>query len=245
MALSYLLVLLVFLPFAVADLNSDKQALLNFAAAVPHGRKLNWTSTTPVCSTWVGITCDENLTHVLELRLPAVALSGPIPANTLGKLDSLRVLSLRSNRLTGNLPTDISSLPSLRYLFLQRNNFSGIIPSALSPNLTVLDLSFNSFSAEIPLMIRNLTQLTTLYLQNNSLSGHIPDLNLPRLKHLNLSYNHLNGTIPVPLQKFPNSSFIGNSRLCGIPLNPCLHLRLHVHACHHHHQLCLVQTRGS
>ncbi|RWR86207.1 putative inactive receptor kinase [Cinnamomum micranthum f. kanehirae] len=220
MTLAYLLLLLV-LPFAVADLNSDKQALLSFAAAVPHGRKLNWNSTTSICSSWVGIKCDGNRTHVLELRLPAVALTGPIPANTLGRLDALRVLSLRSNRLSGNLPSDISSLPSLQFLFLQRNNFSGTIPSSLSPNITVLDLSFNSFNAEIPLTIRNLTHLTTLNLQNNSLSGHIPDPNLPRLKHLNLSYNHLNGTIPVSLQKFPNSSFVGNSLLCGTPLNPC------------------------
>lgn len=217
----YLLLLTLFLPSVVADLNSEKQALLNFANAVPHGRKLNWNSTSSICSSWVGITCDENQTHVIALRLPAVDLFGPIPANTLGKLDALRVLSLRSNRLSGDLPSDISSLPSLHSLFLQHNNLSGEIPLSLSPNLTVLDLSFNSFRAEIPSAIENLTRLTTLNLQNNSLSGHIPDIKPPRLKNLNLSYNHLNGTIPVSFQKFPNSSFLGNSLLCGPPLIQC------------------------
>ncbi|KAK9167881.1 hypothetical protein Syun_000021 [Stephania yunnanensis] len=207
---------------AFADLNSDKQALLNFAAAIPHARKLNWNASTPICSSWVGITCDQGETGVLALRLPGVGLYGPIPNATLGKLDSLRVLSLRSNRLTGTLPSDISSLPSLHYLFLQNNNFSGNIPSSLSPGLRLLDLSFNSFTGDIPNTIGlHLTNLTGLSLQNNSLTGQIPDINLPKLKHLNLSYNNLSGSIPLSLRNFNNASFVGNSLLCGPPLNSC------------------------
>ncbi|KAJ6349107.1 hypothetical protein OIU77_006657 [Salix suchowensis] len=91
----------------------------------------------------------------------------------------------------------------------------------MSSKLNVLDLSFNSFTGNIPQTIANLTRLIGLSLQNNTLSGPIPDLNHTRIKHLNLSYNHLNGSIPVSLQNFPNSSFIGNSLLCGPPLNPC------------------------
>ncbi|KAL5974839.1 hypothetical protein ACLOJK_031511 [Asimina triloba] len=219
--LSFSLVLIFLLCPAAGDLEDEKQALLSFASAVPHSRKLNWSESSPICSSWVGITCDSNQTHVLALRLPGVGLIGPLPPNTIGKLDSLRVLSLRSNVLTGSLPTDISSLPSLHYLYLQHNNLSGSIPAALSPNLTFLDLSFNSFKGQIPAAVRNLTQLNALNLQNNSLSGRIPDLDLPRLKHLNLSYNQLNGSIPRSLQGFPNSSFSGNSHLCGPPLIPC------------------------
>ncbi|KAL2508148.1 putative inactive receptor kinase [Forsythia ovata] len=206
-------------PLALGDLNSDKQALLAFAAAVPHGRRLSWNPATPVCKSWIGITCTPDDNNVITLRLPGIGLTGPIPANTLGKLDALRTLSLRSNLLSGNLPPDIISLPSLRYLFLQRNNFSGDIPTTFSPQLTVLDLSFNSFQGKIPQTIQNLTQLTALSLQNNSLSGSIPNLT-PQLKRLNLSNNRLNGSIPSSLQKFPNSSFTGNS-LCGPPLDSC------------------------
>ncbi|KAL0460375.1 UNVERIFIED_CONTAM: putative inactive receptor kinase [Sesamum latifolium] len=218
--LSSLFVIVCLLPVACGDLSSDRQALLAFSAAVPHGRKLNWNPASPICTTWTGINCSVDGRNVIGLRLPGVGLTGPIPDNTLGKLESLRVLSLRSNRLSGNLPSDILSLPSLHYLFLQNNNFSGDIPTSITPQLSVLDLSFNSLTGSIPLTIRNLTRLTALSLQNNSLSGPIPDLGLSRLKRLNLSYNHLNGTIPSSLQKFPNSSFIGNS-LCGLPLNPC------------------------
>ncbi|XP_057971201.1 probable inactive receptor kinase At5g58300 [Malania oleifera] len=215
------LVLLILLPKTFCDLNSDKEALLNFTAAVPHGRKLNWNSNSPICSSWVGITCNLNGTRVLTLRLPAVGLYGPIPPNTLGNLDALTILSLRSNRLSGSLPADVLTLPSLHNVFLQHNNFSGDIPSFLSPQLNLIDLSFNSFTGSIPATINNLTGLTSLSLQNNSLTGAVPDLELPKLTHLNLSYNQLNGSIPSSFQNFPASSFEGNSMLCGPPLNQC------------------------
>ncbi|XP_059289585.1 probable inactive receptor kinase At5g58300 [Lycium ferocissimum] len=216
-----LLVVVTLIPVALGDLDSDKQALLAFASAVPHGPKFNWSLATPIWSSWVGITCSEDGARVVAVRLPGVGLTGPLPQNTLGKIDSLRIISLRANRLNGNLPVEITSLSSLQCLFLQQNNFSGPIPSSFPNKLNVLDLSCNSFIGKIPVTLQNLTQLTGLSLQNNSLSGPIPSLTLPRLRHLNLSYNSLNGSIPSALQQFPNSSFEGNSLLCGLPLNPC------------------------
>ncbi|KAK1351505.1 putative inactive receptor kinase [Heracleum sosnowskyi] len=221
----HFLVIYVSLLGTVADLKSDKEALLDFIAAVPHSRKLNWTSASSVCRSWVGITCTENKNGgVLSLRLPGVGLYGPIPANTLGRMDSLTILSLRSNGLTGSLPDDILSLPSLRYIYLQKNNFSGDIPSSFSNKLEIIDLSFNSFTGSIPIAVENLTNLTGLSLQNNFLTGSIPLLKPPKLEYLNLSNNQLSGSVPTSLQEFPASSFQGNSRLCGSPLNQCLYL---------------------
>ncbi|KAK9070795.1 hypothetical protein SSX86_011197 [Deinandra increscens subsp. villosa] len=211
-----LILLIVFLlPLTCADLNSDKQALLAFANAVPHVPKLNWSNNTAICTSWVGINCTSDGTRVFALRLPAVGLKGPIPSNTLGKLDALQILSLRSNRLNGNIPSDLLSLPSLHYLFLQRNNFTTDMPASFPRRLILLDLSFNSFTGNIPDSIQNLTQLTVLNLQNNSLSGPVPNVTLSGLKQLNISYNHLNGSIPSSLQTFPSSSFVGNSFSCG------------------------------
>ncbi|KAJ1431721.1 Protein kinase domain [Sesbania bispinosa] len=205
----------------VADLNSDRQALLEFSSSVPHAPKLNWNDSTPICTSWVGVTCNPNETHVIGIHLPGVGFKGSIPNNSLGKLDALRILSLHSNGLSGNLPSDIFSIPSLQYVNLQHNNFSGLIPSSVSPKLIALDISFNSFSGSIPPTFQNLRRLTSLYLQNNSISGAIPDFNLPRLKYLNLSYNNLNGSIPNSINQFPYTSFVGNSLLCGPPLNHC------------------------
>ncbi|KAM2794379.1 hypothetical protein COP1_005759 [Malus domestica] len=221
LVIPFLFGIAILLPLVFSDLTSDRQALLDFADAVPHRRKLSWNPATPVCTSWVGITCTPNGTRVTSLRLPGVGLVGSVPPNTLGKLNALRILSLRSNLLRGVLPSDITSLPALQRLYLQRNNFSGDIPTSFSPQLNVLDLSFNSFTGNIPQTMRNLTQLTELSLQNNTLTGPIPDLDLPKLKRLNLSYNRLNGSIPSSLQRFPNSSFVGNSLLCGGPLKPC------------------------
>ncbi|KAL9233854.1 hypothetical protein vseg_008794 [Gypsophila vaccaria] len=215
-----LLLLVAVFPLIYADLHADGQALLDFSANVPHGRKLNWDLTSPICSSWAGVTCNAAKSRVIEVRLPGIGLFGPIPDGTIGKLDALEILSLRSNSLIGDIPTDVSSLPSLRSLFLQHNNLSGSIPETFSPTLFLLDLSSNSFTGSIPSSLNNLTRLTVLYLQNNKLSGGIADLNPPKVKILDVSNNKLNGVIPNSLQKFPKSSFLGNP-LCGTPLGSC------------------------
>lgn len=212
---------LSFSGLVIADLNSDRQALIEFASSIPHARRLNWNDSALVCTSWVGVTCNSNGTRVIAVHLPGVGFKGHIPENSIGKLDTLMVLSLHNNGLNGHLPSDILSIPSLQYVHLQHNNFSGPIPFFVSPKLIALDIAFNSFSGSIPPTFVNLRRLTWLYLQNNSISGPIPDFNLPSLKFLNLSYNNLSGSIPNSIQKFPHTSFIRNSLLCGPPLSHC------------------------
>ncbi|URE43895.1 inactive receptor kinase [Musa troglodytarum] len=204
------------------NLAEDKQALLDFLAATPHGRGLNWSRATAVCGLWTGITCSADGSRVVAVRLPGIGFSGPIPPNTLSRLSALRILSLRANILSGPFPADFANLTALTGLHLQLNRFSGPMPSDFSRwnNLTVLDLSFNDFNGSIPASISNLTHLTALNLSNNSFSGQIPDLDLPNLLFLNLSGNHLNGTIPKSIQAFPNSSFSGNDLSPLYPLTP-------------------------
>nr|GEV86395.1 probable inactive receptor kinase At5g58300 [Tanacetum cinerariifolium] len=110
-ALPLLSLFLLIIPLSITDLSSDKAALLKFVASVPQGRKLNWRSKMPVCTSWVGVSFSGK--RVTMLRLSGIRLYGPIPPNTLGNLDALAILSLHSNFLNGSLPSDLLSLPSL------------------------------------------------------------------------------------------------------------------------------------
>uniref|UniRef100_A0A5B6ZU81 Protein kinase domain-containing protein n=1 Tax=Davidia involucrata TaxID=16924 RepID=A0A5B6ZU81_DAVIN len=200
----------------------DKQALLAFLSQTPHENRLQWNATDSACN-WVGVECDNNLSSVYSLRLPGIGLVGQIPANTIGSLTQLRILSLRSNRLSGQIPSDFSNLKLLRSLYLQDNQFSGEFPPSITEltRLTRLDLSTNNFNGTIPFAVNNLTHLTGLFLENNGFSGHLPSISQQNLVDFNVSNNHLNGSIPATLTKFPASAFAGNVDLCGGALPPC------------------------
>ncbi|KAG6428486.1 hypothetical protein SASPL_112738 [Salvia splendens] len=204
--------------------HSTSFALLDFLSKVPHESRLQWDPSLSACS-WVGVSCDPSNSSVHSLRLPGVGLIGHIPPSTLGRLSSLRVLSLRSNRLSGPLPADLSNLKSLRNVYLQRNQLSGEFPPSLAEltRLNRLDLSSNNFTGPIPFALNNLTHLTGLFLQSNGFTGKLPNLSAAAasLDAFNVSDNSLNGSIPAALAKFPSSSFANNLQLCGAPLPPC------------------------
>jgi Leucine rich repeat N-terminal domain/Leucine Rich Repeat len=216
------LIFLSFFTLVSCEPVEDKFALLDFLAQAPHSRDLNWDPATPVCSAWTGVTCSANGSRIVAVRLPALGFNGQIPPNTLSRLTSLQILSLRANGFTGPFPPDFANLTSLTGLHLQLNSFSGSLPLDFSAwkNLTVLDLSFNNFNGSIPASISNLTQLAALNLSNNSLSGEIPDIQLPSLQYLNLSNNELNGTVPKSLRRFPKSDFAGNNLMPDSLLPP-------------------------
>ncbi|KAK2967769.1 hypothetical protein RJ640_029665 [Escallonia rubra] len=200
----------------------EKQALLALISQVPHENRIQWNASDSACN-WVGVECDPTRSYVYSLRLPGVGLVGQIPADTVGKLTQLRILSLRSNRLSGRIPPDFSNLGLLRSLYLQNNQLSGEFPPSLTEltRLTRVDLSSNNFTGRIPFAINNLTHLTGIFLENNAFSGNLPSINPQGLTDFNVSNNRLNGSIPTTLLKFPASAFAGNLDLCGGPLPPC------------------------
>lgn len=158
------------------DIESDKSALLALRSAV--GGSLSWPAAQSPCS-WPGIGCDSG--RVTTVRLPGNRLVGSIPPGSVGNLTSLRVLSLRFNALTGNLPSDISRCTELRNLYLQGNRMAGEIPPSVFSlrNLVRLNLAGNGFNGRISPAFNNLTRLQTLFLEMNQFDGQIPDLRLP------------------------------------------------------------------
>lgn len=237
-SMSLSLPLLLFFPLlcfsccsAQGNLTSDAFALLAFKNNTLGSNSsilASWNSSSisAICISWAYVTCSSsssNQQRVSELHLKGKSLYGPIAPDTIGRLDALHTLSLRSNKLSGRLPPDFTNLSALRKLNLQRNNLSGPLPSDFSPWPLVeqLDISFNSFSGSIPASLNSLTHLKSLFLQNNSLNGTIPSLDIASLEIFNVSNNDLNGSIPDILARFNSSSFSGNGNLCGPPLQPC------------------------
>ncbi|KAK9073474.1 hypothetical protein SSX86_007798 [Deinandra increscens subsp. villosa] len=120
---------------------------------------------------------------------------------TLGLVVSL---DLSSNRLTGEIPDQITSLVALVAVNLSRNSLTGPIPEhiGLLRRLDFLDLSRNHLVGGVPVSLSQLSNLGVLDLSFNNLSGRIPK--------------------STQLQSFDMSSYAGNPSLCGAPLpNGC------------------------
>ncbi|KAI5082428.1 hypothetical protein GOP47_0002171 [Adiantum capillus-veneris] len=202
------------------SLQDDRNGLTAFKNAVDRGSRLEWNASN-VCQ-WEGVGCREGTPQrVTSLRLPGQGLFGPIPLGSIGQLTELRVVSLRSNKLSGSLPSDLANCSFMRSIYLQKNDLSGPLPSnfLLWPNLVHVDLSGNNFSGALPSSVGNLTQLKSLFLQNNSLSGLLPAINISSLTNFSVANNNLSGPIPVTttFRRLDVGAFGGND-LCGFPL---------------------------
>ena len=172
----------------------------------------NWTNNTgwmgapgTECQWW-GVVCNQDETHVVELRLNDYPngnnLVGTIPSG-LGHLSELEVLDLAYNQLSGTIPSELGQLNKLELLLLYLNDLEGSIPTTLGQclNLDTLRINHNNLSGPIPTELGNLANLRTLWLYNNQLSGHIPSQlgNVSKLQDLSLSSNQLTGPIPSEL----------------------------------------------
>ncbi|KAL6969005.1 uracil phosphoribosyltransferase [Sarracenia purpurea var. burkii] len=118
-----------------------------------------------------------------------------------------------------------STLYLVNSIDLSSNKLSGEMPEELTSlsRLGTLNLSMNRLTGTIPVEIGILRRLETLDLSKNQLSGPIPPsmASLTSLNHLNLSYNNLSGRIPTSNQFLTlddASIYENNAGLCGRPL---------------------------
>ncbi|KAI3750759.1 hypothetical protein L2E82_21554 [Cichorium intybus] len=136
-------------------------------------------------------------------------------------------IELPGMRLKGTFPIGIINCNSLQVLDLSGNHLSGPIPSDLSNDLAYmvdLNLSDNNFSGPIPPSIANFTFLNVLRLDKNSLTGQIPPefATLRRMTIFSVANNRLSGPVPIfSNTNFSAESYAYNLGLCGGPLKAC------------------------
>ncbi|CAN6581730.1 unnamed protein product [Malus baccata var. baccata] len=123
--------------------------------------------------------------------------TGTIPS-TIFSVQTLEVLRLDRNALTGPVSSNISNLINLGELNFAHNNLNGSLPDLTGLNaLNYVDLSYNLFDpSEAPHWISTLPSLTTIVLENGALQGTVPErmFSLPSLQQVKLKNNAFNDT---------------------------------------------------
>ncbi|KAD3066688.1 hypothetical protein E3N88_34568 [Mikania micrantha] len=171
---------------------------------------------------WINLEVFQMSNNQLQGRLPIPPetiviydvsnnnLRGDIPSS-MCELESLQLLDLSSNKMSGTLPPCLGNLNnSLVGLDLKQNNFHGPMMSICSHGslLKKIDLSENRFTGQVSKSLANCTNLEFLSLADNSFEDVFPFWlgTIPKFQVLLLRSNKFNGTIES--LSTMNSSFL-------------------------------------
>ena len=226
------ILIILITPTSISSDEDVKQALVQFMDKLSPGssqRNINWgwnMSSDPCSDQWAGVYCNysENVS-VGKIALDGYNLTGVFDAGSICMVNSLTILSLKQNQISGSIPEEIGQCKQLTHLYLSGNKFSGSLPNSLSQlvNLKRLNISDNNFNGELPDLPR-ISGLVTFLAQNSHLSGKIPNFDFENFKksEFNVANNNFSGPIPYLQGHLTADSFFGNSELCGEPLsNAC------------------------
>ncbi|KAH7651416.1 Non-specific serine/threonine protein kinase protein, partial [Dioscorea alata] len=186
--------------FGWVDPNSSKDVAVNVTCGACNTTSCHITSIILKSQNLTGVLPDEfsNLSYLQVIDLSRNYLNGTIPLAWASL--PLITLSLLGNRISGNIPKELSGITTLHELVLDDNLIQGSIPQSLHnlTNLKRLDLSGNNFSGELPKSLGNLTNLTDFGIDGNPISGKIPAFigNWKKLEKLYMVGTSLEGPFP-------------------------------------------------
>ncbi len=144
------------------------------------------------------VTTLVKLPYLKVLTLVSLGLWGNLPGK-ISRLSSLEIFNVSSNFVYGSIPQELSFLTSLQTLILDDNMFAGQLPDWLGslPILRVLSLKKNSFNGSLPSSLSDLENLRVLALSHNHFSGSVPDFErLTNLQVLDLEDNAFGPQFP-------------------------------------------------
>ncbi|XP_013737883.3 receptor-like protein 15 [Brassica napus] len=141
-----------------------------------------------------------NMKNIEYMDLSRNSFHGELPRSFLNGCDSMAILKLSHNKLSGEIFHEPPIFTNILGLFMENNLFTGKIGQGLQSlrNLSLLDISNNNLTGVVPSWIGELPSLTALLIANNLLDGSIPTslFNNSNLQLLDLSTNNLSGGIP-------------------------------------------------
>ncbi|KAG9441198.1 hypothetical protein H6P81_017052 [Aristolochia fimbriata] len=146
-------------------------------------------------------TITKNMNNLVVLDLAYNILSGVLPTwGTIGEqLLNLRILSLRSNLIHGDIPSQISQLSSLQFLDLSYNKLSGAIPTSFG-NFTAMTMVHNETDGMFEFNTSVFLDKTEDYVWMNLKGVELENrMTLGFMNHIDLSSNNLSGDIPQEL----------------------------------------------
>ncbi|XP_024036974.1 receptor-like protein 6 [Citrus sinensis] len=216
--------------------------------STPPAKISQWSESTDCCD-WNGVDCDE-AGHVIGLDLSAepILIGSLENASGLFSLQYLQSLNLGFTLFYGfPMPSRLANLTNLTYLNLSHCGFTGEIPTEISSlprsllsgpinhhlanlrSLSVIRLRDNhAVSCQVPEFVANLLNLTTLDLSQCDLHGKIPKKvlqgSLPHfpknssLRNLNLKNTSFSGTLPDSIGNLEN--------LASVDVSSCNFTRL-------------------
>lgn len=169
----------------------------------------------------------SGMVSMVQLNLSSNMLSGNIAQLfPLGSMDSLNLLDLSQNQLSGTLPSSLFARSQLQFVILFENCFSGSLHPAIcnATSLVVLQLDMLSSASHclqrVPPAMLSFVHGT---FASHLLHGSIPSCvwSMPTLGALHVMGNGLTGTLgEIPSDSVMTTLDVANNRLGGsIPLS--------------------------